>query len=191
VSKIVGHYDASRFTECACQGSSPRNQVRRRTMKGTGQRILGAKARYNVALLPSLGMGFLISNLVVQRAVQCPRIIPGCESLSLSLSLSLSHSSDRSSIFPTPSPPFQSWISRLRAWYSASTGPCLKGSRLQQLTDVWRRIQEGVHFSGRRPLLKRLSQQDACMRQISCQQTSRRLKGPQIRHPQCPIQHDC
>jgi hypothetical protein len=34
----------------------------------------------------------------------CPRIIPGCESLS--------HSSDRSSIFPIP--PFLSWISRLR-----------------------------------------------------------------------------
>jgi hypothetical protein len=153
---------------------------------------LGAKERYNVALLPSREMGFLISNLVVQRAVQCPRIIPGCESLSLS------HSSDRSSIFPTPLPPIpvmdlpsemhalarrNNALAACEAWYSASTGPCLKGSRPQQLTDEWRRIQEGVHFSGGRPLLKRLSQQDACMRQISCQQTSRRPKGPQIRHP--------
>lgn len=43
--------------------------------------------------------------------------------------------------------------------------------------------QDGEHFSGGLLLLKRLSQQDACMCQISCQQTALRLNAPQIRHP--------
>jgi hypothetical protein len=68
-------------------------------------------------------------------------------------------------------------LAACEAWYSASTSPCLKGSRLQQLTDVWRRIQEGVYFSGGRPLLKRLSQQDACMHQISYQQNLQTAQG--------------
>jgi hypothetical protein len=158
-------------------------------MKEAWQRILEAKARYNVALrLPwRRQMAVLIWGRTVLSLFAAVHVHSGLRLRSTS--------SDRSWTF---SAPFLPWASRMRctqwrgthnnalaaaeAWYSAYSPMSFRTSTSASY-QAWRRIHEGVHFSGGLRLLKRLSQQDACVCQISCHQASRRLKAPQFRHP--------
>ncbi|KAE9378916.1 hypothetical protein N431DRAFT_148724 [Stipitochalara longipes BDJ] len=117
----------------------------------------------------------------------CPRIF-------LVWAVSWTNSSDESSTFPIRhschgSPVRASRTGEAQQCFGRTKrgilhgSPCLKGSRLQHCTEVWRRILEGVHLSGGASTSETIEQQDACKCQISCQQASRRLMAPQIRHP--------